>query len=397
MPPKAKDKKGKQEVLPVGIDYTRRPLASAEPCDARPPPRRELPVVSAHHAFEEWDDDALLEMEWGMVRAEPFEDKDGRSFLPARISARVARWVRPTELLTNETGEDGKEEHQQHSSGAVGGNGTASGVEKGKAGGGADKGKGKSPKGKDKGPSVEPVVLEDVAVDLQGNPLPRIFVPRAAIVANDSATDEGAQTLSQVAKQSSVPNATLPRGFKTGWSESQRRDIASLLCKYNQQQHQQQEHLPPETSGDAAATITEKETPPEAAVERHHREEEGTSGDWSKEPPAYLRDEDIATLGAPSGGDIDPAMTAIFKAIDQLSSTVSSTGCPLLWETIYPKTANEVPCYNPCGRYLIKLFAAGRWRRVEVDDSIPLDATGRPVRSFSCTQACGLQEIHHYC
>ncbi|CAN0550565.1 unnamed protein product, partial [Ectocarpus sp. 8 AP-2014] len=44
------------------------------------------------------------------------------------------------------------------------------------------------------------------------------------------------------------------------------------------------------------------------------------------------------------------------------------------------------PCYNPCGRYLIKLFAAGRWRRVEVDDSIPLDATGRPVRSFSCTQ-----------
>lgn len=46
----------------------------------------------------------------------------------------------------------------------------------------------------------------------------------------------------------------------------------------------------------------------------------------------------------------------------------------------------KVPCYNPCGRYLIKLFAAGRWRRVEVDDSIPLDATGRPVRSIRCTQ-----------
>ncbi|CAM9149294.1 unnamed protein product, partial [Ectocarpus sp. 12 AP-2014] len=206
MPPKTKDKKGKQEVLPVGIDFTRRPLARAEPCEARPAPRRELPVVSAHHAFEEWDDD----MEWGMVGAEAFEDKDGRSFLPARISARVARWVRPAELVTNKTGEDGKEEHQQHGDGTVGSKGTAGGVEKGKAGGGADKGKGKSPKGKDKGPSVEPVVLEDVAVDLQGNPLPRIFVPRAAIVANDSATDGGAQTLSQGEVDAPVPLSDAP-------------------------------------------------------------------------------------------------------------------------------------------------------------------------------------------
>lgn len=45
-----------------------------------------------------------------------------------------------------DSGEDGKEEHQQHGSGAAGGKGTASGVEKGKAGGGTDKGKGKSPK-----------------------------------------------------------------------------------------------------------------------------------------------------------------------------------------------------------------------------------------------------------
>ena len=39
----------------------------------------------------------------------------------------------------------------------------------------------------------------------------------------------------------------------------------------------------------------------------------------------------------------------------------------------------QVPCYNPCGRYAIKLFAAGRWRKVEVDDCIPLDATRSPV------------------
>ncbi|CAM9727823.1 unnamed protein product, partial [Hapterophycus canaliculatus] len=42
----------------------------------------------------------------------------------------------------------------------------------------------------------------------------------------------------------------------------------------------------------------------------------------------------------------------------------SSSGRPLLWEAIYPKTSDQVPCYNPCGRYAVKLFAAGRWRRV---------------------------------
>lgn len=38
-----------------------RPLPATEPCDAKPTPRRELPVVSAHHSFEEWDEDSLGE------------------------------------------------------------------------------------------------------------------------------------------------------------------------------------------------------------------------------------------------------------------------------------------------------------------------------------------------
>ncbi len=41
--------------------------------------------------------------------------------------------------------------------------------------------------------------------------------------------------------------------------------------------------------------------------------------------------------------------------------------------------SSQVPCYNPCGRYAVKLFAAGRWRKVEVDDCIPLDAARCPV------------------
>lgn len=36
-------------------------------------------------------------------------------------------------------------------------------------------------------------------------------------------------------------------------------------------------------------------------------------GDGSSAVPDFLSDDDIAMLGAPSGNDVDPAMTAIFK------------------------------------------------------------------------------------
>lgn len=41
----------------------------------------------------------------------------------------------------------------------------------------------------------------------------------------------------------------------------------------------------------------------------------------------------------------------------------------------------QVPCLSPSGRYIVRLFAAGRWRKVEVDDSVPVDATKSPVRT----------------
>lgn len=40
-----------------------RPLPTVEPCDAKPAPRAEHQVVSAHHAFEEWEDIALGEFD----------------------------------------------------------------------------------------------------------------------------------------------------------------------------------------------------------------------------------------------------------------------------------------------------------------------------------------------
>eukprot|EP00903_Cladosiphon_okamuranus_P015705 g14497.t1 len=401
MPPRAKDK-GKQELLPKGVDYTRRPLPAMEPCVAKPTPRRELPVVSAHHSFQEWDEDSLAGMEWGTAGAETlFEDKDGRCFLPAKMAASVVCWVRPRDLIALKKGEpdgDGEEELQQ------GRKGVAGGAEKGKASGGADKGKAKPTKGKDKAPTSEPVVLEDVAADEAGNPLPRVVIPAPTeAVPGDMGDGRGngkpdaSDTPGQ--DESGGPSAGWPRGaeapdkasngptpmrgFKTAWSTEQRQQIASLLrSKVPKQQLQQQTKL--ETSSYVNDTpIGGRETPPEEAVEgdvgRNASPERGVSGT----APDFLSEDDIAMLGAPSGDDIDPAITAIFKVVGQLSPTLARTGCPLLWEAIYPKTSDEVPCYNPCGRYAIKLFAAGRWRKVEVDDFIPLDATRSPVIAAS--------------
>lgn len=107
--------------------------------------------------------------------------------------------------------------------------------------------------------------------------------------------------------------------------------MASLLCKGGGQQ--QQEQPPPESSGDSNGTaVKEKETPPEETVESNAGEGNNGSpggggdnvspgGEESNTSPGFLSHEEVATLGAPNGGDIDPAMTAIFKVFTVTSSS----------------------------------------------------------------------------
>lgn len=49
------------------------------------------------------------------------------------------------------------------------------------------------------------------------------------------------------------------------------------------------------------------------------------------------------------------------------------------WDLVYPKGKDGQPVYNVSGKYIVKLFWAGTWRRVTVDDRIPLDQTGKPL------------------
>lgn len=45
------------------------------------------------------------DMDWGTAGAETlFEDIDGRSFLPAKLAARVVDWVRPRDFIATKKG-----------------------------------------------------------------------------------------------------------------------------------------------------------------------------------------------------------------------------------------------------------------------------------------------------
>ncbi|KAI8609212.1 LD-carboxypeptidase-domain-containing protein [Chytriomyces sp. MP71] len=49
------------------------------------------------------------------------------------------------------------------------------------------------------------------------------------------------------------------------------------------------------------------------------------------------------------------------------------------WDNIYPKGKDGLPMYNPSGRYAVKVFWLGCWRKVIVDDRVPMDDQNRPL------------------
>jgi len=48
-----------------------------------------------------------------------------------------------------------------------------------------------------------------------------------------------------------------------------------------------------------------------------------------------------------------------------------------LWRAIYPKLPDGKPVYNPFGKYCVRLYLAGCWRKVYVDDNVPVRRDGR--------------------
>jgi hypothetical protein len=67
----------------------------------------------------------------------------------------------------------------------------------------------------------------------------------------------------------------------------------------------------------------------------------------------------------PEGPEYDPLMCAAYRLVGQyaklFSQPVGSTeAVPFLWKAIYPQLPSGAPCYNPAGKYCVKLFV-GEW------------------------------------
>lgn len=79
-------------------------------------------------------------------------------------------------------------------------------------------------------------------------------------------------------------------------------------------------------------------------------------------------------------------MRCILIALHYLHEQRKSSDDLMPWDSIYPKSKDGLSLYNPSGKYSVKLYWLGAWRKITVDDKIPLDASNRPLLiSSPCT------------
>ncbi len=78
-----------------------------------------------------------------------------------------------------------------------------------------------------------------------------------------------------------------------------------------------------------------------------------------------------------------PSPSPLSPSPSSTPSTQTLSNFPYLWRSIYPQSSSGRPCFNSAGKYCVKLYLGGAWRKVVVLDSVPVRADGRCVLASS--------------
>ncbi len=217
------------------------------------------------------------------------------------------------------------------------------------------KAKGKKADPKKGAPAAE--ITEELEKDEGGRDLPRVFID-----------DEN----------TSFNGYTLPsRGFKRDWSEEQ----------INRRNYQNELKASLDMKDVDISGLSEEEINEKKLQLQQQYDNEISIRDVEKEIPNGLeRDQyicDAFRLIARLGPSIIQTKSEIDSSAPVNSIPFGTSGMEYLWNAIYPKLPNGRPCYNPNGKYCVRLYLGGKWRKIIVSDEVPVDNDNIPIIASS--------------
>jgi len=234
-------------------------------------------------------------------------------------------------------------------------------------------------KGKGKG-APEPVEFKEDVRDANGKLLPRVFFDPIPPSADPSTATDGATEPPAVV--TSIPETDLFKGydacngFLRDWTSDQvnrRLKQDGLLKAAVDAEAAATAEATEAAPGDGKAVAPDGDTEIVLLPERIEYNDFIAERDMNSETP----------LGPYRDHLMCEAFTMVKwfgKAVEIESAAKLEEGQNAdnyyLWRSIYPQLPNGRPAYNPQGKYLVRLFIGGEWRRAAVNDVFPTSADG---------------------
>lgn len=124
-----------------------------------------------------------------------------------------------------------------------------------------------------------------------------------------------------------------------------------------------------------------------AASDGSSDESQSSRASLQREYETLIAGRDV-TQEVPKGLETDSNMCSVFRIVSEFAqryqkdaSESNSVNKRLIWNLIYPQMSTGKPVYNSSGKYAVKLFLGGKWRKVVVTDTVPIGQDGPAITS----------------